>query len=189
MAAHLPDLLEALAHLLARPGTFPLEVLRACQQATWLPEGAATPLQALLEAQGTDLAVAYAGHFLVGAEHPTLHLEEGAQRLGRLADPGLESELSTAYATWAFCPTGPAEHLATQFEALAVLLRRLAQTPDPREEAVLRAGLNLLDAHTLPFLAHLRATRIDGPYGAALDLGGCLLAEVRLGLKALLQEN
>lgn len=185
MTPHLPELLEALAHLFARPGAFPVDVLRACQLSPWLPEGAASYLQALLEAQRTDLSVTYAGHFLVGCEHPTLHLEEGATRLGRLADPELEADLKTLFAAWAFQPSGPAEHLATQLEALTALLRLMAQNPGQLDGSALQAGLNLLDTHTLPFLVTLCAPRIGGPYGAALDLTQVLLNEVREALHEL----
>lgn len=183
---HLPDLLEALAHVLARPGAFPHQVFCACQGAPWLPEAAAEPLRVLASTSPTELDIAYAGHFLVGRAHETLHLEEGAHRLGRLADPGLEADLRATYGVWGFTPIGPTEHLATQLEALVALLRALAEGAVAPEAGPLRAGLALLDGHTLPFLARLRIPELDGPYGAALLLGEILLREVQESLHGLL---
>lgn len=171
MAATLPGLLDALAHLFARPGFLPVEVLEAALGAPWLDAAAAEALAALPQPEGEDLAVAYASHFLVGRDRPVLHLEEGAHPFGRLSDPNLEAGLRALYSAWAFTPTGPAEHLATQLEALGQLLRH----PElPTDSRIRSAGLRLLETHTLPFLNLLVEPRIGGTYGAALQLSHAL---------------
>lgn len=178
----LPDLLDALGAVFARPGHLPLERL---QVASWMGEALRADLLALARPCPGDLSVSFAGHFLHGREHPTLHLWEGAHTLGRLEDPVLRAELEGLFAAMGFAPPDDLspEHLAAQLGALAWLLGDLAASPDRECRAAIQAGLDLAEGHTLPFLKGLLETPISDPYGAALRLAAESVQLVREGLR------
>jgi len=178
----LPDLLDALGAVFSRPGHLPLERL---QVASWMGETLRAELLALAKPRSEDLAVSFAGHFLHGREHPTLHLWEGAHRLGRLEDPALRSELEGLFAAMAYAPPDDLspEHLSAQLGGLAWLLRDLAAAPEREGREAIQAGLDLVEAHTLPFLRGLLETPISDPYGAALRLAAESVQLVREGLR------
>jgi len=177
----LPDLLDALGAVFARPGYLPRERL---QVASWMSETLRVELLALAQPFAGDLAVSFAAHFLHGREHPTLHLWEGARSHGRLEDPGLRAELEKLFAAMGYAPPDDLspEHLAAQLGAFAWLLRDLAASPDRECRAAILAGLDLAKGHTLPFLAGLLETPISDPYGAALRLASESVQLVREGL-------
>lgn len=156
--SHLPDLLEALAEPLLRPGAQPGPAVAEARAAAWCPAGLAQALADFLEAPRGDLEVAHTGLFTVGRHGPTLHLETSAYRAGRLADPGTLAELQEVEAAVELeaASTAP-DHLAHQIRLLAALLRALAATEDPGSDPRRPLAQGLLERLLLPHLEALCA--------------------------------
>lgn len=156
--SHLPDLLEALAQPLLRPGSDLEPAVTGALDADWCPPALKTALEALRSAPRQDLAVAHTGLFAVGRFGPTLHLETSAYRAGRLADPDTLAELEAVEAAVDLEPTPvPPDHLGHQVRLLAALLRALAGTDDPEGDPRRPLAQGLLDRLLLPHLEALCA--------------------------------
>lgn len=155
---HLPDLLEALAQPLLRPGSDLEPTVTGAHGADWCPAPLKTALEALLSAPRQDLAVAHTGLFIVGRHGPTLHLETSAYRAGRLADPDTLAELEAVEAAVELEPSAvTSDHLGHQIRLLAALLRALAATQDPEGDPRHPLAQGLLERLLLPHLEALLA--------------------------------
>lgn len=154
----LPDLLEALAQPLLRPGSDLEPAVTGALGADWCPPTLKVALEALRSAPRQDLAVAHTGLFIVGRHGPTLHLETSAYRAGRLADPDTLAELEAVEAAVELEPTSAApDHLGHQTRLLAALLRALAATQDPEGDPRRPLAQGLLERLLLPHLEALCA--------------------------------
>lgn len=154
----LPDLLEALAEPLLRPGAQPGPAVAGARAAAWCPSSLARALADYLEAPREALDVAHAGLFTVGRFGPTLHLETSAYRAGRLADPDTLAELEAVEAAVELEPTATApDHLGHQTRLLAALLRALAATEEPESDPRRPLAQGLLERLLLPHLEALVA--------------------------------
>lgn len=190
MSFHLPELLQALAAVYARPGAFPKAALEAATQAFWISASLKSDLECLLASETPDLAVAYADHFLVSREHPVLHLEASVHRTGLLRDPALLHDLDRHYEVFGFCPPeglGP-DHLATELEALAMGLQRLGNATEDEVPKVVSTLLSLVDLHLLPLLTELDTLAgrrsLHPVYAAALKSTSSCVELVRGGIFA-----
>ena len=195
MSLHLPDLLNSLAEIFARPGIPARDLGRADALAPWIPGGlraALWGLRASLEnlaaMEQEDMSVAYADHFLVSQEHPLLYLEASVHRTGLLRDPGILAELELIYAALGFdVPEGRSpDHLATELEALAVGLQRLGALGNGDSGPLLFALNTLLDQHLSPLLENLNAVAATRPmhpaYAEALATARVAAELARSGL-------
>lgn len=187
MRGPLVELLEALAGIFAGPGPLPRQALRSALRAGWAGAPLAQALTRLAEAPAEHLGVSYADHFLVNSWEPVLHLEASVPASGRLCDEQLLGSLEALHARIGFRPSPKrcADHLATNLEALAWGLRRLAGGPTPELEAVLVA---LIRSHLGPQLQALRSLAEERPmaeaYGAALEATEALVLELQEALEA-----
>lgn len=163
--SHLPDLLEALAEPLLRPGAGPGPAVAEACSAPWCPADLQQALAVFLAAPREDLVVAHTGLFTVGRHGPTLHLETSAYRAGRLADPTTLAELQEVEAAVDLEAASAApDHLGHQIRLLAALLRALAAAGSPEEDPRRPLALGLLERLLLP---HLEA--LGSAYPAAGD--------------------
>jgi len=173
----LPELLEALAETLLQPGAFPRQKVEALRREAWIPSPLAAALDQLLAAPAEDLAVAYAGYFLVGRDRPTLHLEYSAHRYGRLQAPESMAALAPLYAeAGLMAPAGVApDHFGLLLAMLAHHLRFLGREESVSAEAAIRA---LLGEFLKPFVQTLREAMGDsrGFYPAALEAAEATLS-------------
>ena len=189
MSVFLPELLNAVAAIFARPGHVPTETLRCALSATWIPEDLKGPLQRLLAANKEDLAVAYSDHFLVSQAHPLLYLEASVHRTGLLRDPELLGELELIYAALAFeVPAGRSpDHLATELEALAAGLQRLGAIGEEDHGPLFHALNALMDRHLHPLITELKAKAATRPmhpaYAEALATASLAEELARSGLQ------
>jgi len=167
----LPELLEALAETFLHPGAFPAAEFHEARAAAWVSPELAKALDHLLAAAPSeDLAVDYAGLFLVGRDGPTLHLELSAHRHGRLLAPEILAALEPLYARVALSPpTGTApDHLGLLLALLAHYLRRLGLQEDPES---VEASRHLIHEFLQPLTQGLRDS-LSGThalYAAAFD--------------------
>ena len=189
MSVFLPQRLKAVAGVFARPGDFPAETLRSATWAPWVPVDLQAPLDRMVAFEWEDLAVAYADHFLVSQTHPLLHLEASVHRMGLLRDPELLGELELIYAALAFeVPAGRSpDHLATELEALAAGLQRLAAVREGDTGPLLHALRALMDLHLHPLLEELKAKAATRPmhpaYAEALAAASVAEELARSGLQ------
>ena len=176
--ALIAELLHELGAILLIPGL----ALRSSQR----PQVASPDLQAVLdealqrlrEAPTQQLDVAYAGLFLHGFEHPTLHLEESVMRCGELRNPAVLASLQDimdATGVEIMAPYEP-DHLG----AMASLLGHALHQLDAQEEPGLQAAAQrLLQEHLRPLQVHVsqRLEEVDAPpfYRGVIDLLGVLL--------------
>lgn len=186
MRAPLAELLESLAGTFAGPAPLPRAAFRAARKAGWAGSRLQGALDRLLQAPGLDLTEAYADAFLVNCWHPVLHLEASAHRAGHLCDEAVLGRREAFHAALGFRPSPKRspDHLATDLEALAFGLRRLAERGgSPDLEASLRG---FLEADLLPDLRVLQALAQDRPlspaYAAALEVVEALALELLEGM-------
>lgn len=138
-------------------------------------------LQRLLEAPREQLEVAYAGLFLQGYEHPTLHLEESVLRCGQLRCPEVLADLSEIYQAAGIQIQEPFEpdQLGAMASLLGYLLLRLEEAGAKPLPDLQQAVARLLTGHLRPLQAHISAglaqRRAHPYYRAVLDLLGIAL--------------
>ena len=190
MSLHLPELLNALAEVFARPGAFPKAALEAATGSFWVSAPLKAELERLLAVETQDLAVAYVDHFVVSREHPVLHLEASVHRTGLLRDPALLRDLDHHYEAFGFdVPDGLSpDHLATELAALAVGLQRLGGADGRELPNIVSNLLGLVDMHLLPLLTELDTLAESRPlhpaYAAALASALSCVELVRGGIFA-----
>lgn len=176
MSGGLPELLDALAETLLRPGAFPAQAFRSLRGEAWIGAALGEALDHLLTAPTEDLAVEYAGLFLVGRGAPTLHLELSPHRHGRHQAPELMTALEPFYAGAGIAPPQGVsiDHLGLLLALLAHGLRRLSASEDSQAQADLR---RLISEYLLPFTQELRlvAVNIHPFYAADLALAEATL--------------
>ncbi len=135
-------------------------------------------LQRLSEAPTERLDVAYAGLFLHGFKHPTLHLEESVMRCGELRNPVVLASLQDimeAAGVEIMAPYEP-DHLGAMVSLLGHVLLQLDEQDEPGLQA---AAHHLLQDHLWPLQAHVsqRMEQVDAHpfYRGVIDLLGVLL--------------
>lgn len=180
MSGGLPELLDAVAETLLRPGAFPAEAFRSLRGEAWIGAVLGEALDRLLGAPTEDLAVEYAGLFLVGRVAPTLHLELSPHRHGRHQAPELMAALEPFFAEAGIAPPEGVsiDHLGLLLALLAHGLRRLSASEDSRAEADLR---RLISEYLVPFTQELRLSTANAHpfYAADLALAEATLAFTR----------
>lgn len=138
-------------------------------------------LQHLLEAPHEQLEVAYAGLFLHGYEHPTLHLEESVLRGGQLRSPEVLADLRVIYHAAGIQIQEPFEpdHLGAMAALMGYLLDCLEEAGAQASPELQQAASHLLTGHLVPLQAHIAeglAQRKAPPYyRCVLDLLGIAL--------------
>lgn len=170
MSGGLPELLDALAETLLRPGAFPADAFRSLRGEAWIGPAIGEALDRLLKAPTEDLAVEYAGLFLVGRGAPTLHLELSPHRHGRYQAPEIMAALEPFYAEAGIAPPEGVsiDHLGQLLALLAHGLRRLSANEDPQVQADLH---RLISQHLMPFTQEIRLSAANAHPFYAEDLG------------------
>lgn len=177
--ARIADLLQEIGAVLLIPGL----ALEGGQR----PQVVASPdlqaaldgaLQRLSEAPTEQLDIAYAGLFMHGFEHPTLHLEESVMRCGELRSPAVLASLQDILEAAGVEIMAPYE--ADHLGAMASLLGHVLHQLDEQDEPVLQAAAqSLLHEHLRPLQAHVsqRMEQVDAhPYfRCVIDLLGVVL--------------
>ena len=187
--ASLPQLLEALGELFLAPGAFDAPVFRAGSESAWTTPALRQALKELLDAPREELAVRYAGRFLLGATAPTIHLEASAWGSGALQDPKVMGSLAPLYSLAGIeAREGvQADHLGALLLLFAHLLRRLLVCPEGESAQLESAARELLQESLVPLAGRVRsalngqddedAYRAAGRVlGATLDLSRQVLA-------------
>lgn len=135
-------------------------------------------LQRLSEASTEQLDIAYAGLFMHGFEHPTLHLEESVMRCGELRNPvilGSLQDILEAADVEIMAPYEP-DHLGAMASLLGHVLHQLEEQEEPALQA---AAQGLLHEHLRPLQAHVseRMEQVDAHpyYRCVIDLLGVVL--------------
>lgn len=176
--ARVAELLQELGAILLIPGlafeTGPCpQVASPALQAAL--EGA---LRHISEAPAEQLDIAYAGLFMHGFEHPTLHLEESVMRCGELRSPGVLASLQGILEAADVEIMAPfeADHLGAMASLLGHMLHRLDEEQEPGLEAAVR---RLIQEHLRPLQAHVsqRMEQVEAHpyYRCVIDLLGIVL--------------
>ena len=155
--AELAILLEELGASLLLPGAVYAGWNRPQVAALSLQARLDEALQRLLEAPREQLEVAYAGLFLQGYEHPTLHLEESVLRSGQLRCPEVLADLSEIYQAAGIQIQEPFEpdQLGAMASLLGYLLLRLEEGGAQALPDLQQAASRLLRGHLLPLQTHI----------------------------------
>jgi TorA maturation chaperone TorD len=177
----LANLLEELGACLLLPGVVHAGGDRPQVEPPSLQVRLDAGLQRLQEAPREQLEVVYAGLFLHGYEHPTLHLEESVLRGGQLRCPEVLADLSEIYQAAGIQIQEPFEpdHLGALASLLGYLLLRLEEAGTRASADLQQAASDLLTGHLVPLQAHISeglAQRKAHPYyRSVLDLLGIAL--------------
>jgi TorA maturation chaperone TorD len=138
-------------------------------------------IRKVLESPAEQLEIAYAGLFMHGYDHPTLHLEESVMRCGELRNEAVMGDLNEIYLAAELEILAPfeADHLGAMVSLLGHLLQRMDERQRPIEPELQEAASRLLAAHLKPLLGHVSeqlALRNAHPfYGRVADLLGVAL--------------
>lgn len=179
--AELANLLEELGASLLIPGVAYEGRERPQVESPSLQVRLDEAFQCLLEAPREQLEVAYAGLFLQGYEHPTLHLEESVMRCGQLRCPEVLADLSEIYHAAEIQIQEPFEpdHLGAMASLLAYLLLRMEEAGALASLELQQAASRLLTGHLMPLHAHisggLEQRKANPYYRSVLDLLGVAL--------------
>jgi TorA maturation chaperone TorD len=147
-------------------------------------------LQRLQEAPREQLEVAYAGLFLHGYDHPTLHLEESVLRCGQLRCPEVLADLDEIYQAAGIQIQEPFEpdHLGAMASLAGYLLLHMDEEGAPASLALEQTVLHLVTGHLVPLQVHVSSRLQQGKahpyYRAVLDLLGIALEALQANLPA-----
>ncbi len=137
--------------------------------------------QNLIETPAEQLDIAYAGLFLHGYDHPTLHLEESVLRCGELRCGAVLNDLHGIYLAADLEIQSPFEpdHLGAMASLLGHFLNRMDESQGAVLHSLQRAASRLLTDHLRPLQAHvserLEQMHAHPYYRRVLDLLGVAL--------------
>lgn len=148
-------------------------------------------IRKVAESPTEQLEVAYAGLFMHGYDHPTLHLEESVMRSGELRSEAVISDLNEIYHAAELEILAPfeADHLGAMTSLLGHLLQRMDEREGPVEAELQEAATRLLADHLKPLVAHvseeLEQRQAHPFYRRVVDLLGVTLHAAEGLLRAL----
>lgn len=175
------EVLQELGAILLLPGIAYESRKRLLVEAPELQAALDQACQRLIESPAEQLDIAYAGLFLHGYNHPTLHLEESVMRCGELRAPAVLADLNKIYQAAELEVLAPFEsdHLGAMAALLGHLLQRMNEAQGPVGPDLQGAASDLLSDHLKPLQSHvskrLEQMKAHPYYCRVVDLLGVVL--------------
>jgi TorA maturation chaperone TorD len=138
-------------------------------------------IQKVCESPTEQLDIAYAGLFMHGYDHPTLHLEESVMRCGELRCATVMTDLHEIYLAADLEILAPfeADHLGAMTALLGHLLHRMDEGHGLVDQSLQEAASRLLTDHLKPLLGHVSGQMVQMHahpyYRRVVDLLGVVL--------------